>query len=127
MNPKNHWSDYASWVMAECLHKQVIKKMKEVVACSKYLAFSCDEVSTIDNQSWISIHYYVVQDWCHLPILIFKIQVIEGGGSNNLTKVIMGVFKKEGGVFDVNVGGKLMSFGADDVNDFQGVWNGVTH
>lgn len=81
----------------------------------------------IDNQSWISIHYYVVQDQCHLPILIFLEQVIEGGGSDNLTKVIMGVLKKEGGVFDANVARKLMSFGANGVDDFQGVRNGVTH
>jgi hypothetical protein len=57
--------------MVKCLHKQVIKKMKKVVASLKYLALSCDEVTTIDNQSWISIHYDVIQDWCHLPILIF--------------------------------------------------------
>jgi hypothetical protein len=97
MNPQNHWSDSTGRVMAECLHKQVIKKMKEVVAGSKYFALSCDEVTMIDNQSWISIHYYVVQDWCHLPILIFLEQIIEGGGSNNLTKVIMVIFFKNGG------------------------------
>jgi len=39
----------------------------------------------------------------------------------------MGVLKKEGGVFDANVARKLMSFGANRVDDFQGVWNGVTH
>jgi hypothetical protein len=96
MNPKNHWSDFTGWVMAECLHKQLIKKIKEVVVGLKYFSLSCDEVTMIDNQSWISIHYYVVQDWCHLPILIFLEQIIEGGGSNNLIKVIMGIFFKKG-------------------------------
>jgi len=28
MNPENHWNDSIGWVMAKCLHKQVIKKMK---------------------------------------------------------------------------------------------------
>jgi len=97
MNPKNHWNDFIGWVMVECLHKKMIKNMKEVVAGSKYFALSCDEVTTIDNQSWISIHYYVVQDWCHLPILIFLQQVIEGGGLDNLIEIIMGVLKKERG------------------------------
>jgi hypothetical protein len=23
----------------------------------------CDEVATIDQQSWVSIHVYVVEDW----------------------------------------------------------------
>jgi hypothetical protein len=94
--------------------------MREVIVNLKYLALSCDEVTTIDNQLWILIHFYVVQDWCHLPILIFLEQVIVGGGLDNLIKVIMGVLKKEGGVFDVDVARKLMSFGVDGVNDFQG-------
>jgi hypothetical protein len=120
MNPKNHWNDFIGWVMAECLHKKMIKHMKEV-AGSKYLALSCDEVTTIDNQSWISIHYYVVQDWCHLPILIFSQQVIEGGGLDNLIEIIMGVLKKErGGVFDVNVARNLMPFGLMMLMIFKG-------
>jgi hypothetical protein len=69
--------------------------MREVIVGLRYLALSCDEVTMIDNQSWISIHYYVVQDWCRLPILISLEQVIEGGGSNNLTKVIIGALKKK--------------------------------
>jgi hypothetical protein len=48
--------------MVECIHKQIIKKVNEVITSSKYLALSCDEVTMIDNQSWISIHSYVVQD-----------------------------------------------------------------
>jgi hypothetical protein len=47
--------------MAKCLHKKIIKKLKEV-ASLKYLALSSDDITTIDNQSWVSIHYYVVQD-----------------------------------------------------------------
>jgi hypothetical protein len=38
------------WVMAECMHKQIIKRVKEVIASSKYLALSFIEVTTIDNQ-----------------------------------------------------------------------------
>jgi hypothetical protein len=37
------------------------KKLKRVFASLKYLAFSCDEVITMDNLLWISIHCYVVQ------------------------------------------------------------------
>ncbi len=62
MFPKHHWSDSLGWIMAKCMHKQVIKRVKEAIASSKYLALSFDEVTIIDNQSWISIHSYVVQD-----------------------------------------------------------------
>jgi hypothetical protein len=57
--------------MVECRHKQVIKKVKEDITSSKYLALSCDEVTMIDNQSWISIHSYIVQDWCRILVFIF--------------------------------------------------------
>jgi hypothetical protein len=62
MLSKHHWNDTAEWVMAECTAKQGIKGVKKVIASSKYLALSYDEVITIDNQSWISIHSYVIQD-----------------------------------------------------------------
>ncbi len=97
------------------------------MANSKCLALFCDEVTTIDNQSQISIHFYVVQDWCRIPILIFLEQVIERGGVDYLTKDIMDALKKHGGLFYVVIVAKLISFGFDGVNVFQGVRNGVTH
>jgi hypothetical protein len=48
--------------MVECMHKQVIKKVKEVIASSKNLTLSCDEITINDNQSWIPIHSYIVED-----------------------------------------------------------------
>jgi hypothetical protein len=35
--------------MAKCMHKQIIKRVKEVIARSKYTALSWDEVAMIDN------------------------------------------------------------------------------
>jgi hypothetical protein len=64
---------------------------------------SCDQVTTIDNQSWISIHSYVVQDWCQIHVFISLEHFIEGRGAYNLTKVIMGALKEHGGLFDTNV------------------------
>jgi hypothetical protein len=69
----------------------MVKKMKKVIANLKYFVLSYDKVTTIDNQSWVSICYYGIQDWCHLHIFISLKHVIEGGSSNNLTKIIMGV------------------------------------
>jgi len=66
--------------MAECMHKQVIKKIKEVITSSNYLTLSCDEVTMVDNQSWKPIHSNNVQDWCHIPIFIYLEHVIERGG-----------------------------------------------
>jgi hypothetical protein len=108
---KHHWNDSPIWVMIECMHRQIIKKVKKIV-------LSCDEVTTIDNQSWISIYSYVVQVWCQILVFISLKQVANGGGVNNLTKVIMGALKKHDGLYDVDVVVNLISFGADGVNVF---------
>jgi len=86
----------------------------------QFISMSCDEVTMIDNQSWISTHVYVVEGWKWLPILLTLQQVVEGSHVDNLTKVIVkslllyGVFSKS------NLALKLVCFGIDDVTMFQG-------
>jgi hypothetical protein len=67
---KRHWSDGAGWVLAECIFRQVEAKALEMVRSARFISLSCDEVTSIDNGSWISIHCYVVQNWSRVPILI---------------------------------------------------------
>jgi hypothetical protein len=55
---------------------------------SKYLTLSCDEVTMIDNQLWISSHSYAVQNWCCTPIFNSLEEVTEGGGANNLPRLL---------------------------------------
>jgi hypothetical protein len=53
------------------------------------VALTCDEVSTINNGSYISIHAYVVKNWSHVPYPISLHKVLEGFGLDNLTHVII--------------------------------------
>jgi hypothetical protein len=46
--------------MVEFMHQMVMKDTWAVIQATQYISLSYDEVSTIDNQSWLSIHYYVV-------------------------------------------------------------------
>jgi len=59
---KNCWSNISSWIMAEFMHVKVVKKMKEVIVASNYFALTCNQVTTIDNVSWISMHAYMMVD-----------------------------------------------------------------
>jgi hypothetical protein len=62
-----------------------------------------------------------------LHILISLEQVIKGGNTNNLTKVIIEALENHANVSNVDVVTKLMSFEINGVNVFQGVChNGVT-
>ncbi len=46
--------------MVEFMHQMVMKVTRDVIQATQYISLSYDEVSTINNQSWLSIHYYVV-------------------------------------------------------------------
>jgi len=65
-----------------------------------------------------------MENWVMNPILISLNYVLEGSGSNNLTKVIMEALTIGKGMPRDQVASKLMNFGTNDVNMFQGT--GVT-
>jgi len=44
-------------------HHVVLNATKEVVNPSSYVNLSHDEIKTLNNQSWVNVHAYVVQDW----------------------------------------------------------------
>jgi len=66
------------------MHQEVMHATRMKVA--HYVALNYDEVFTLDNQSWLFVHYYVVENWVRILILISLDWVVEGSWSNNLTK-----------------------------------------
>jgi hypothetical protein len=46
--------------MAEFMYAQVTNKIMGIVFTSNYVALICDEMNTLDNRNWISIHIYVM-------------------------------------------------------------------
>lgn len=110
--PKRHWSDSAGWDLAECLHHQVKLKTKDVMSKARFFSVTCDEVTTLDTQSWISIHGYVCENWERKPMLLSLERVMDGGGSDNLTGVIVGAVKNCAGIEEVDLATRFASFGA---------------
>jgi hypothetical protein len=41
------------------MHKQMKHKTTYTIIFSTYVAFTCDEVTIVDNGGWISIHAYI--------------------------------------------------------------------
>jgi len=60
--PKKHWSNILGWEIAKNTCMIVLQHAKEVVKESPFLALSADEVTTTNNESWISIHGYVFKN-----------------------------------------------------------------
>jgi len=49
--------------MVRAMHNVILKQMKMVLQQSKFISINCDEITILDNQSWISMHAYVVENW----------------------------------------------------------------
>jgi len=56
--------------MVRAMHHVVLKQMKVVLQQTKFISISCDEVTTLDNQSWIFVHVYVVENWRRILVLL---------------------------------------------------------
>jgi len=61
-----------------------------------------------------------MENWVRIPILISLNYVLEGSNSDNSTKMIMDALTIGEGMPRDQVTSKLMNFGTDDVNVFQG-------
>jgi hypothetical protein len=123
--PLKHWSDSSEWEMAESLYNVVQKQTRRVVCGTRYFSLSCDEVTTVDNQSWISIHAYVLVDWERIPLLLSLERLTEGSTSDQITRTIMSAVGRDGGLSAEEVRQRLLCFGSDGASVLQGKKNGV--
>jgi hypothetical protein len=70
-------------------------------------------VTTVDNQSWISIHAYVLVDWERIPLLLSLERLTEGSTSDQITRTIMNVVERDGGLSAIEVRQRLLCFRSD--------------
>ena len=119
-----HWTEGSGWKMAESLFNVVQAKTKEVVSTVSYFSITCNKVTILDNQSWISIHVYTFQECEKISMLLCLQRVTEGGGADNITKIILDVLTNEGGLTPYHNKYRFMAFGASML---QGKRNGVTN
>jgi hypothetical protein len=125
--PRKHWSEPAGWEIANALAHVISEKMKETLVKANYVAISCDEVTTVDNQQWLCIHAYTCSSAkTRDSHLLFLGRVTEGGNANNLKEMILFALRYHGGLDGDQIAQKVISFGADGASVFQGRTNGVT-
>ena len=65
-----HWYDLSGCIMAKFIFSQVQTTIIYEVSAIDFVAISIDETITISNDSWISIHTYVIKNWVKLSFLI---------------------------------------------------------
>ncbi len=103
-----------------------LQAINECLLIVKFISLSCDEVTTIDNQSWLSMHVYMIDLWKQIPILLNLQQMVNGASSNNLTSLIVQRLINYGGYSETNITNKLVCFAIDGVTIFQGLKYNVT-
>ncbi len=69
--------------MVEIMHDIVISGTTKAISLVKCIAMSCDEVISVDNQSWISLHSYVIQGWMQVFILVTIRRAVDGSNATN--------------------------------------------
>jgi hypothetical protein len=67
---QKHWSNSLGWGMVEVMYGVLLEAIKATIACANFIVVSANEVTTIDNTQWLSIHLYMVQGWKKIQILL---------------------------------------------------------
>ncbi len=104
------------------MHDLVVNKTKSLFEDVRLIFFSCDEVKTSYQYSQIFIHAYVVEDWQQTPM---SLSVVDGTTSNNLKCELVDDMVLFGDLCQETIASKLIAFGANGVNVFQGIRTGV--
>jgi hypothetical protein len=112
--------------MAEHLHACVLVALKVVIQSARIISISADEVTAVDNTSWVGVHVYAMRSWERMPYLLHLSSGSESSTSDHLTNVIMHALLDEGGLSCEEIASKLVCFGGDGVSTFQGTKTGVT-
>jgi len=112
--------------MSEYLHSCILSALKAVVQSTRVISINANEVTAIDNTSWLSIHVYAMDSWERVPHLLHLSCISNSGTTNHLTNVIMYSLIGEGGLTCEQIASKLVYFGANSISTFQGPKKGVT-
>lgn len=77
--PPKILSNNVGWEIAQVQYHIVLITTKVAIHASRYTKLNCDEVVTMDIQSWVSIHVYLMKDFKRIWILLnFKRLVSDG-------------------------------------------------
>jgi hypothetical protein len=96
----------------------VLIATKEVIFVSSVIFVFVDEITIVNNQNWISMHYYVVVNWKQIPIFVTLERLVEGGIATNIKSVIMVTFIMYGGLMNEKIVERVVCLGVDVVSTF---------
>jgi hypothetical protein len=123
--PKKHWSQPFGWQFANAMAAVCSDRLKRDMQNATFISASADEVTTIDNQQWFSVHVYFAVNFSRENHLLCIKRVDDDAIAQNLTEMITEQLFMHGGVSEKQLAEKLIFFGADGAAVFQGARIGV--
>ncbi len=103
------------------MHHVALIITKKIILDSSFLSIFVDEIITINNQSWISIHCNVMIGFNCVAILFILECLVEGGNVTNIKTIIVSTLMMYGGLFQNQIVKCLVCLRFDIASTFQGV------
>lgn len=110
----------------EVMHKVLLEATKATFAFANFNVVSVDEVTTIDNTQWLSIHLYVVHGWKRIMILLCVEIIGVSSTFDNVFRLMVKGLLEFGGLRFEELAGKLVNMKCDGNNIFQDHRTSVT-
>ena len=104
--------------MAEFMFDVVKDEIKAEAFAAPYIVLTCDETTTMDNGSWMSIHVYTCQNWMRVPFLIELEKIVDAPTADHFTALLLQALERRGGINAGDIARKLLCFGADGITVF---------
>ncbi len=87
-----HWTNFSVRGMTRVMYRIILKQTKSVHN-SKFLSINCVEVTSMDNQSWIYVHVYVVENYQPIVSIFLNLErLVEGVIFYNIIAMIIHSF-----------------------------------
>jgi hypothetical protein len=112
--------------MANSMSMVLVNYTKKVISQTRYFAISADEVTTVDHESWLSVHIYLCIGFSRVSILLGLFRLVEGNGASAVKEAIVSCMSCHGRLTENAMAERMVSFWADGVSVFQGSRTGVT-
>jgi hypothetical protein len=99
-----------------CFSQATNEEKKKVIWGARFLSTTVDEVTTIDNGTWVSVTLHYVTDWGRENFLAKLDHVEDGPTSNILTKVITKAICNITGMSRIDIVSRMLAFGAGELS-----------
>jgi hypothetical protein len=96
--PKKYWSQPSGWQFANTMAAVCSDRFKRDMQNATFISASADEVTTVDNQQWFSVHVYFAVNFSRESHLLCIRRVDDEATAQNLTEMITEQLFMHGGV-----------------------------